>query len=405
MIDPKRLKKRHRAEARFQWYGRIAIGLAFLALILLLASITQRGWQGFLQTEIKLDIAFDAKAIDPEHLESADYRKLVQGALKQAFPEVSARRELRDLYDLVSTAAPLKVKKMLRKDPSLLGKTVPVWLPGSALTDRWGKQREGAQGKQREWLEKLESQGKVQLAFSKTLFSRGDSRAPEQAGFWGSMIGSVLTLLVCMAVAFPLGVMTAVYLEEFASKNRLVDLIEVNINNLAAVPSIVFGLLGLSVYLNLFGLPRSSPVVGGLTLALMILPVIIITTRVSLKSVPLSIRQAAQALGASPLQVVMHHVLPLAMPGIMTGTILSVARAIGETAPLLMIGMVAFIADVPGAFSDPATAMPVQIYLWSGNPEAGFVEKTSAGIMVLLVVLAVMNSLAIIIRKRFEHRW
>ncbi len=255
------------------------------------------------------------------------------------------------------------------------------------------------------WLKTLQEKGLLRTAFNRTFFMQGDSRSPEQAGFLGAMIGSALTLIVCLLVAFPLGVMTAVYLEEFARKSVFVDLIEVNINNLAAVPSIVFGLLGLAVYINVMGLPRSAPLVGGMTLALMILPVIIIATRAGLSSVPDSIRDAARALGASPLQVVWHHALPLAMPGIMTGTILGMARAIGETAPLLMIGMVAFVADLPTGFTSSATVMPVQIYLWASSPDAGFVEKTAAGILVLLVLLLAMNALAIYLRKKFEVRW
>lgn len=255
------------------------------------------------------------------------------------------------------------------------------------------------------WLKTLEQKKLARTIFNSTFFTQGDSRAPEQAGFLGAMIGSGLTLIICLLVVFPLGVMTAVYLEEFARKSKWVDIIEININNLAAVPSIVFGLLGLAVYINVMHLPRSAALVGGMTLALMVLPVIIIATRVALKSIPDSIRDAARALGASPIQVVWHHVLPLAMPGIMTGTILSMARAIGETAPLLMIGMVAFIVDLPMGFTSPATVMPVQIYLWASSPEIGFTQKTAAGILVLLVLLLLMNALAIILRKRFEVRW
>ena len=282
------------------------------------------------------------------------------------------------------------------------------------MADRYIKSNKGERAadasirlsaKQKGWLQALEKTKDVRTVFNSDFFRRGDSRSPEQAGFLGSMIGSLLTLLTCIGIAFPLGVLAAVYLEEFAPKSRFVDIIEVNINNLAAVPSIVFGLLGLAVFLGVFGMPRSASLVGGITLSLMILPTIIITTRASLKAVPDSIRDAARGLGASPIQVVFHHTVPLAMPGIMTGAILGMARAIGETAPLLMIGMVAFVADVPKHFTDPATVMPVQIYLWASSPEISFVEKTAAGIMVLLVMLLLMNSLAIIIRKRFEQRW
>jgi phosphate transport system permease protein len=255
------------------------------------------------------------------------------------------------------------------------------------------------------WIDALERRERVRSSFALRFFTSGDSREPELAGIWGAVVGSFLTLLVTLAIAFPLGVSAAVYLEEFAPHNRLTDLIEVNINNLAAVPSIVFGLLGLAVYLNAFGLPRSAPLVGGLTLALMTLPTIIITARVAIEAVPPSIREAARGIGASPLQVVGHHVLPLAMPGILTGTIIGMARALGETAPLLMIGMVAFIVDVPAGFTDAATALPVQIFLWADSPERAFVEKTAGAILVLLGFLIAMNGSAIWLRRRFERRW
>ena len=255
------------------------------------------------------------------------------------------------------------------------------------------------------YLMELDHRGLVDYGLSTTFFTRGDSREPEQAGIWGAVLGSFFTLVVTLALAFPIGVMTAAYLEEFAPKNRITDLIEVNINNLAAVPSIVFGLLGLAVFLNFFGLPRSAPLVGGMVLALMTLPTIIIASRAALKAVPPSIREAAYGIGASKLQVLTHHTLPLAMPGILTGTIIGMAQALGETAPLLMIGMVAFIVDVPGGFTDPSTVLPVQIYLWADSPERAFAAKTSAAIMVLLTFLILMNALAVLLRKRFERRW
>ena len=255
------------------------------------------------------------------------------------------------------------------------------------------------------WIDALSAEDTVRSTFNAGFFSGGDSREPELAGILGAVVGSVLTLAVTLALAFPLGVLTAVYLEAFAPKNRWTDLIEVNINNLAAVPSIVFGLLGLAVFLNVFHMPRSAPIVGGLTLALMTLPTIIITARVAIGAVPPSIHDGALAVGASPMQAVFHHVLPLAMPGILTGSIIGMARALGETAPLLMIGMVAFIADVPGGFNDPASVLPVQVYLWADSPERAFAEKTSAAILVLLVFLVAMNGLAIYLRKRFERRW
>jgi len=255
------------------------------------------------------------------------------------------------------------------------------------------------------WLDRLSADGAISNTWNTIFFTSGASREAELAGVWGAVVGSFLTLMVTIAVAFPIGVAAAIYLEEFAPKNRLTSLIEVNINNLAAVPSIVFGLLGLAVFLNFFGMPRSAPVVGGLVLALMTLPIIIIAGRASLRAVPPSIREAALGVGASKVQTVFHHVLPLAMPGIMTGTILGMAHALGETAPLLMIGMVAFIVDIPGGFTDPATILPVQIFMWADFPEPAFQQKTSAAIMVLLGFLIVMNAIAVVLRKRFERRW
>jgi phosphate transport system permease protein len=299
---------------------------------------------------------------------------------------------------------------MVLADPSLVGKTVKVWLPADDEIDmiqkgyfeidgdRFSEQLGG-------WLEKLKADGRLERQFNTRFFQTGDSREPELAGIWGAVAGSFLTLIVTLLVAFPVGVLAAVYLEEFAPKNRITDLIEVNINNLAAVPSIVFGLLGLAVFIQVAHLPRSAPVVGGLTLALMTLPTLIIASRAALKAVPPSIREAALGLGASPVQAMFHHTLPLAMPGILTGTIIGMAQALGETAPLLMIGMVAFIVDIPATPFDAATVLPVQIYLWADSPERAFVEKTSAAIMVLLGFLIVMNGLAVFLRKRFERRW
>ena len=259
--------------------------------------------------------------------------------------------------------------------------------------------------KQLAWIDRLIAEERLEKRFNKTFFTVGDSREPELAGVWGAVMGSFFTLVVTLLLSFPIGVAAAVYLEEFAPKNRWTDLIEININNLAAVPSIVFGLLGLAVFLNFFSLPRSAPVVGGLVLTLMTLPTIIIASRSALQSVPPSIREAALGVGASKMQMVAHHVIPLALPGMLTGTIIGMARALGETAPLLMIGMVAFIVDIPTGFTDPSTALPVQVYLWADSPERAFVERTSAAIIVLLGFLITMNAAAVILRKRFERRW
>jgi phosphate transport system permease protein len=306
------------------------------------------------------------------------------------------------------------LQELVQADPKIIGTTQKLWVLANDDVDMLMKgkiNRNEEQGNRRiqdnqlTWIDKLISEKKLEERFNKTFFISGDSREPELAGILGAAKGSFFTLLITLSLAFPIGVASAVYLEEFAPENKWTDLIEVNINNLAAVPSIIFGLLGLAIFINFWGLPRSTPVVGGLVLALMTLPTIIIAGRASLKSVPPSIREAALGVGASKMQTVMHHVLPLAMPGMLTGTIIGMAQALGETAPLLMIGMVAFIADVPSSITDPSAVLPVQIYLWADSPERAFTEKTSAAIMVLLTFLIAMNSLAVFLRKRFETKW
>lgn len=412
-------KKRLRREARFRAYGLAALFAAVCMLFLLLGSIVQSGASGFIQYQAKIPVVFDQTTLTPDggqisDVTASNYMPLLRNALKKQFPDVVEHNDLKDLYALFGNNNGLQLKKILDADVSLLDKEKEIWLPLASNADLFFKGRISEQtpesdrklnDKQIGWLKALQEKGNVRKVFNNGFFIEGDSRNPESAGFLGAMVGSAFTMIICLLVAFPFGVATAVFLEEFARKSRMVDLIEININNLAAVPSIVFGLLGLVIYINTMGLPRSASLVGGMTLALMILPVIIITTRTSLKAIPDSIRDAARALGATPIQMVWHHTLPLAMPGIMTGTILGMARAIGETAPLLMIGMVAFVADIPTGFTSPATVMPVQIYLWASSPEAGFAEKTAAGILVLLVLLVAMNMLAIILRKKFEVRW
>jgi phosphate transport system permease protein len=303
---------------------------------------------------------------------------------------------------------------MVQEDPDLIGQTLPVAMPTTSDVDMLIKGRidrlvpeeqRRLSDAQIAWVDELVAQGRIEKAWNKALITSGDSRDPEMAGIWGAVKGSFYMLLVTLALSFPIGVAAAVYLEEFAPKNRWTDLIEININNLAAVPSIVFGLLGLAVFLNFMGLPRSAPLVGGLVLTVMTLPTVIISSRAALTSVPPSIREAALGMGASKMQTTFHHVAPLALPGMLTGTIIGMARALGESAPLLMIGMVAFIVDVPQSFTDPATALPVQVYLWADAPERAFVERTSAAILVLLAFLVAMNSLAIYLRRRFERRW
>ncbi len=419
-LSEARLRRRYAAERRFRLYGISAIVAALGILGLLIGTIVANGYTAFQQTYLAIPVHLDAQAIDPqgtrdpETLRRADYQGLVKQSLRDLFPEVTGRRDKLKLYGLVSNAAGYDVRDQVMDDPSMIGTTQTLWMRSSDDIDSLIKgaiDRRLPEGDRRvkdneiQWIETLEARGGVELRFNKAFFTSGDSREPEQAGIWGAVVGSAYTLLITLLLSFPIGVLSAVYLEEFAPKNRLTDLIEVNINNLAAVPSIIFGLLGLAVFLSTFGLPRSAPLVGGMVLALMTLPTIIIAGRAALKAVPPSIREAALGVGASPLQVVTHHVLPLALPGIMTGTIIGMAQALGETAPLLMIGMVAFIVDIPGGITDPATVLPVQIYLWADSPERAFVEKTNGAIMVLLAFLIVMNALAVLLRKRFERQW
>ncbi|HEY5656187.1 MAG TPA: phosphate ABC transporter permease PstA [Myxococcota bacterium] len=419
-----RLRRRHAAERRFRRLGFAAILTAMASLAVLLASIAWNGVGAFRAAEIALDIHFDPQQFDvggaPDAaalgaaVARADYAALVREALRARFPDARERREVRALQALVSTGAREALRDAVQGDPALIGHTRSFWLPADDEVDLY--LRGGISGgvpeserrlsdNQIAWIEQLRAEGRVRQVFNTRFLTSGDSREPELAGVWGAVVGSLLTLAVTLLLVFPLGVSAAVYLEEFAPKGRWTGLIEVNINNLAAVPSIVFGLLGLAVFLNTFHLPRSAPLVGGLTLALMTLPTIIITGRVAIQAVPPSIREAARGIGASPLQVVAHHVLPLAMPGILTGTIIDMARALGETAPLLMIGMVAFIVDIPTGIRDAATVLPVQIFLWADSPERAFVEKTSGAILVLLCFLILMNATAIVLRKKFEKRW
>jgi phosphate transport system permease protein len=408
------LKRRYRAERRFKIYGVVAICLSLAFLALLFVSIVGNGYSAFLQTEIKLDVYFDPAEFEDELLADANYLAIVKGSLRALFPDVSGRSQRRALDGLMSPGASFQVRKTLLANRDLVGQTRSIWVLADDDVDmlvkghidrRLPESERRLKDNQLAWLDQLIADGRLRKAFNVNFFTNGDSREPELAGIWGAMMGSFYTLVVTLMLSFPIGVAAAVYLEEFAPKNRWTDIIEVNINNLAAVPSIVFGLLGLAVFLNFIGLPRSAPLVGGLVLTLMTLPTIIIASRASLKSVPPSIREAALGIGASKNQMVFHHVLPLAMPGMMTGTIIGMAQALGETAPLLMIGMVAFIVDIPGGFTDPSTVLPVQIYLWADSPERAFVERTSAAIMVLLGFLITMNALAVFLRKRFEKRW
>lgn len=415
-----RLKRRYAAERRFQFMGMAAIAIALGFLALLLVSIVSKGMTAFTQTQIQVEVTFDAGILgvapgaDKEALAAGDYLGLSKAALWARFPDVTGRVERRQLAALLSPSAGDSLREMVQADPSLIGATRKVWLPAADSVDMTNKgflprdpKVEGARLNEAQlgWMGALENGSTLTKRFNWKFVTAGDSRDPTQAGVWGAVVGSFYSVLVTLLLSFPLGVATAVYLEEFAPKNRWTDLIEVNINNLAAVPSIVFGLLGLAVFLAVFGLPRSAPMVGGLVLTLMTLPTIIIAARAALKAVPPSIREAALGMGSSKLQMVTDHVLPLALPGILTGTILGMARALGESAPLLMIGMVAFIVDIPGGPMDPATVLPVQVYLWADSSERAFVEKTSAAIIVLLLFLAAMNLAAILLRKKFERRW
>ncbi|MEI6986860.1 MAG: phosphate ABC transporter permease PstA [Rhodospirillaceae bacterium] len=415
-----RLQRRYRAERRFRWVGVATIMFSGLMLSALLGTIIVNGMGAFWQSRFNVEIMFDPEMIspsgsrEPEALALGDYQALVRRALLMHITNAGDRSGKRALMELVSDGAAYALRDMVMADPGIIGSRRKVGLLASDLVDQFVKgniprnvstDRRKISDHQIAWIDSLRNVGVLTTNFTLDILTCSNSRQPELAGVWGALIGSIMTMLVTLALAVPVGVSGAVYLEEFAAKTSWTDMLEVNINNLAAVPSIVFGLLGLSMFLNVFGMPRSSVMIGGVVLALMTLPTIIIAARSALKAVPPSIREAALGVGASKLQVVMHHVLPLAAPGILTGTILGLARALGETAPLLLIGMVAFVVDVPASLSDPSTVLPVQIYMWSGASERGWIERTSAAIMLLLLVLIVMNAVAVFLRKKFERRW
>ena len=415
------LKKRYAAERRFRFYGMAAIGTAVFFVFLLFGSIVHNGWSAFLQTELGLTVHFDESVIDKSGtrdrmtLLTANYQKLARGALYAELGVDPTDRPLRRKADeLLSRGVAVQLRNMVIDNPSIIGTTQKVWLLASGNADALMKgaidrsvpeERRQLDNQQVAWLDQLKSEGVLSLTFNTGLFTYGASSQPETAGVGVALIGSLFMMLIVVVLAVPLGVAAALYLEEFAPQNRWTDLIEVNINNLAAVPSIVFGLLGLAVFINFAGLPRSSSLVGGLVLTLMTLPTVIIATRAAIRAVPPSIREAALGIGASKMQTVTHHVLPLALPGIMTGTIIGLVQALGETAPLLMIGLVAFVVDYPTTPLDPATALPVQIYMWATAAERGFVERTAGATIILLGFLIVMNATAVILRKRFERKW
>jgi phosphate transport system permease protein len=406
-------RRRRRNELWLKAAGITAISIAFVMLFTLLFSLVSTGRHAFTQTHVTIEVPIAAEAINAADVSRSNWRGIVQDAMVQLFGGQEAG-EARDLAGILSNGAAFAVRDRVLANPELIGTTITVTVPVSDPYDQLNKgliDRATPEANRRvndaqiTAFDRLAAEGRISRPLNTALITSADSRFPELAGLRGAIVGSFYALLTCFLISFPLGIGAAIYLEEFAPKNRISDIIEVNINNLAAVPSVVFGLLALAVFLNWFGLPRGAPFVGGLTLALMTLPTIIIATRAALKAVPPSIREAALGVGASKQQVVFHHVLPLAMPGILTGTIIGLAQALGETAPLLLIGMNAFITAAPSTPFDSATALPTQIFIWADSPERGFVSRTSAAILVLLGFLVMMNAVAIYLRNRFERRW
>jgi phosphate transport system permease protein len=419
--ESKNLRQRRAAETRFKLYGLLAISIGLGFLGLLFHSIFSKGATAFFQTFVKLDVTLSQDVIDPtggrvaQDIWNADYTKLAREALYKALNvNVEDRKERNEANNLLSRGVDIQIRDMVGADPSIIGSTRPVWVIAHGNVDALVKgsidretpeDRRQVSNRQIAWIETLQQSGQMETSFNSGFFTLPNSSQPETAGMGVAIIGSVFMMLIVVLLAVPLGVAAAVYLQEFAPKNRITDLIEVNINNLAAVPSIVFGLLGLAVFINFFGLPRSASLVGGLVLTLMTLPTVIIATRASLIAVPPSIRQAALGVGASKVQTIFHHVLPLAMPGIITGTIIGLVHAVGETAPLLMIGLVAFVIEYPVTPLDSATAIPVQIYMWATEAERGFVERTAGGTIVLLILISFMSLTAIYLRRKFERKW
>jgi len=412
------LKSRLAKEKRFKLFGIASILTALLLLSILFISIISQGYTAFQETRIQLNIQFSQNILDPEQtqewkiIKKKNFNRLIKNSLNEIYPDVSGRSDKRKLYKLISSSAEYQLRDFIKNNINSIGASKKIWVLANDDVDMLFKghidrnlpeDNRRIDNQELLWIETLESKNLIKKFFNKTLFTSGDSSQSEQSGILGALIGSLFALTITLILSFPVGIATAIYLEEFAPKNnKFVDFIEVNINNLAAVPSIIFGLLGLAIFLNFFGMPRSAPLVGGMVLSLMTLPTIIISSRAALKSVPPSIKEGALGLGASHTQAVFHHVLPVALPGMLTGTIIGMAQALGESAPLLIIGMVAFIVDIPQTMTDPATALPIQIYLWADTPERGFVERTSAAIIVLLVFLILMNSLAVYLRKKFE---
>ncbi|MEX2519626.1 MAG: phosphate ABC transporter permease PstA [Paracoccaceae bacterium] len=409
----KRLKSRYAGDRKLMFAGMAALGFAVLMLFTLVGSLLSTGWQAFTQTHVALSFTITPEHVDAEDPQRGNYRAIVGETVAALFPDLG-RAELRDARGIVSNGAENQLRDMLLDDPSLVGSVIELRVPVADPYDQLSKgyvDRNAPEDERRlndaalARFAQLEAAGLISRPLNTALITNADSRFPEIAGLKGAIWGSFYALLVCFLISFPTGIAAGVYLEEFAPKNRWTDAIEVNINNLAAVPSVVFGLLALAVFLGWFGMARSAPLVGGMTLALMTLPTIIIATRAALKAVPPSIREAALGVGASKHQVAFTHVLPLAMPGILTGTIIGLAQALGETAPLLLIGMNAFITAAPDGVMSPSTALPTQIFIWADSPERGFVSRTSAAILVLLAFLITMNAIAVFLRKRFERKW
>jgi len=377
------IKRRNQKAAIFKGLTIFSIVFSISFLVFFLVDIVRAGYPAFTQTYIKIEVSINDEVVENPY-----------GVVNGKQLKIISRAWLRDL--------PLLIKS----NPSWMNTKQEFWALANSEVDQYLKGKESRTSERdRAYVDELKNDGKVELKFNTLFLLSGDSKIPENSGIYSAIIGSLLTMIVTIAIAFPIGVMTAIYLEEFAPENKLTHIIEVNINNLAAIPSILFGLLGLAIFINFFGVPRSSPLVGGMTLALMSLPVIIVSSKAALKSVPASIRQAGFGLGLTKWQIVRDHVLPVAMPGILTGSIISIARAIGETAPLIIVGMIAFVPDAATSFSDAATVLPAQIFTWAGMPEKAYLERTAAAIIVLLVLLLSLNAVAIYLRKKFERKW
>ena len=421
MNKDKRLKKRHAREKRLKFYGIVSICIALMMLVTLMSSIALNGYTAMQQAYIPLKIMVSSEKllnsdgeVDAQKALLFNWDSKVKKAFRANFPEVTSRSDKKELNRLISSNSGYDVKQFFIKNVEAFNNERMILITASDDVDQYLKGRFNTDipeedrrltDKQLKWIDGMRLDGLVKLKFNKNFFTSADSREPESSGILGAVVGSALTMFVTVLFALPLAVMASIYLEYFAKPGRVTDFIEININNLAAVPSIVFGLLGLALFLSFFGLPRSIPLVGGMVLALMTIPTVIIATRASIRAVPPSIKDAALGLGASNMQAAFHHVVPLAMPGILTGTIIGIAQALGETAPLLMIGMVAFIIDVPSGFTSPATALPVQIFMWADSAERAFYERSSLAIMFLVVFLILINLTAVILRRKFEKKW